>query len=389
MNKKNILELFGGCGGLGYGFHKEGFNIECCNELEQKIANTYIHNFPDSKVIVGDITENDIKKSIYSHFKNKICHILIGGPPCVAYSLSGKRDPRDPRGQLFKDYIEIVKKLKPEICIMENVKGILNILRDKDNLNDEEKKIADEYYNLEKAKIILDDKNKHKTITDSEKKELVELKKLVKQSEKKISNIRIKVSEKIKNTFNNIGYNVDYKLLNSANYGVPQLRERVIFIATRNDLGLNITFPIPTHSKDATNNTKKWVTVKNAIDDLKSKPEDIDFSHIINKHSPEVIEKIKNTPCGKAVNPKYSEANFRCLPNQPSNTVKENHGAVFVHYENNRSMTPRELARLQSFPDNFKFKGTKTSILKQLGNAVPCLLAQNIAKNVKNMYKKL
>ena len=62
MNKKNILELFGGCGGLGYGFHKEGFNIECCNELEQKIANTYIHNFPDSKVIVGDITENDIKK---------------------------------------------------------------------------------------------------------------------------------------------------------------------------------------------------------------------------------------------------------------------------------------------------------------------------------------
>ena len=132
---------------------------------------------------------------------------------------------------------------------MENVKGILNILLNKDNLNDEEKKIADEYYNLEKAKIILDDKNKHKTITDSEKKELVELKKLVKQSEKKISNIRIKVSEKIKNTFNNIGYNVDYKLLNSANYGVPQLRERVIFIATRNDLGLNITFPIPTHSK--------------------------------------------------------------------------------------------------------------------------------------------
>ena len=152
MNEKNVLELFGGCGGLGYGFHKHKFNIECCNELEKQIADTYKHNYPDTNVIVGDITQNDIKKNIYSHFKNKECHILIGGPPCVAYSLSGKRDPRDPRGQLFKDYIEIVKKLKPEICIMENVKGILNMLHDKDNLNNEEKKQADEHYDLEKKK---------------------------------------------------------------------------------------------------------------------------------------------------------------------------------------------------------------------------------------------
>ena len=388
MNKKNVLELFGGCGGLGYGFHKQNFNIECCNELEQQIANTYIHNYPKSKVIVGDITENDIKKNIYSHFENKKCHILIGGPPCVAYSLSGKRDPRDPRGQLFKDYIEIVERLKPEICIMENVKGILNMLHDKDNLDTEEKKQADEHYDLEKKKIILEDKNKHKTITEIEKTELVELKKLVKISEKNMSNIRIKVSEKIKKTFSNIGYNVEYKLLNSANYGVPQLRERVIFIAVRNDLKLNITFPIATHSKDASNNTKKWVSVKEAIDDLKTKDEDKKISHIFSKHSPEFVEKIKNTKCGKAVNPKYSEANFKCNPNQPSNTVKENHGSVFVHYEKNRSMTPRELARLQSFPDDFIFKGTKTSILKQLGNAVPCLLSEKIAKNIKNMYNE-
>jgi DNA (cytosine-5)-methyltransferase 1 len=388
MDKKNVLELFGGCGGLGYGFHKQNFNIECCNELEQQIANTYIYNYPYSNVIVGDITQNDIKKKIYSHFKNKECHILIGGPPCVAYSLSGKRDPRDPRGQLFKDYIEIVKKLKPEICVMENVKGILNMLHDKDNLNNEEKKQADEHYDLEKKKIILEDKNKHKTITDIEKEELVELKKQVKTSEKNMSNIRIKVSEKIKKTFSKIGYNVEYKLLNAANYGVPQLRERVIFIAVRNDLGLNITFPIHTHSKDASNNTKKWVSVKEAIDDLKTKEEDKKLSHIFSKHSPEFVEKIKNTQCGKAVNPKYSEANFRCSPEQPCNTVKENHGAVFVHYEKNRSMTPRELARLQSFPDDFIFKGTKTSILKQLGNAVPCLLGENIAKNIKNMYNE-
>ena len=383
---KNVLELFGGCGGLGYGFHKHSFNIECCNELEQQIADTYKHNYPDTNVIVGDITMNDIKQKIYLHFKNKTCHIIIGGPPCVAYSLSGKRDPRDPRGQLFKDYIDMVINLKPEICIMENVKGTLNMLHDKDNLNKEEKKQADKHYDLEKKKIILEDKNKHKTITDNEKKELVQLKKQVKQSEKNMSNIRIKVSEKIKKTFNDIGYNVEYKLLNSANYGVPQLRERVIFIAVRNDLKLNITFPEETHSKNDLDK-KKWVSVKDAIDDLKLKEEDKSLSHIFTKHSHSFIEKIKNTECGKPVNPKYSESNFKCNPNLPSNTVKENHGAVFVHYENNRSMTPRELARLQSFPDNFIFKGTKSSILKQLGNAVPCLLSECIAKNIINMYK--
>lgn len=387
-NSKNLLELFGGCGGLGYGFHNNNFNIVCCNELEEEIGKTYKHNYPKSNVIIGDITKNEIKTQIYKNFTKNVCHLIIGGPPCVAYSLSGKRDPRDPRGQLFKDYIEVVVKLRPEICVMENVKGILNMLHDKDNLNTEEKKQADKHYELEKNKIILEDKNKHKTITENEKKELTHLKKLVKQSEKNMSNIRIKVSDKIKKTFNDIGYNVEYKLLNSANYGVPQLRERVIFIAVRNDLKLNISFPEETHSKNNLDK-KNWVSVKDAIDDLKLKEEDKNFSHIFTKHSSEFIEKIKNTECGKSVNPKYSESNFKCIPDLPSNTVKENHGAVFVHYEKNRSMTPRELARLQSFPDNFIFKGSKASILKQLGNAVPCLLSEALAKNIINMYNKL
>ena len=102
-----------------------------------------------------------------------------------------------------------------------------------------------------------------------------------------------------------------------------------------------------------------------------------------------IVEKIKNTPIGKGVYKKYSEAFFRCRPDEPSGTVKENHGGVFVHYEKNRSMTPRELARLQSFPDNFIFKGTKASILKQLGNAVPCLLSDALAKNIIDIYKTI
>ena len=383
---KNVLELFGGCGGLGYGFHTNKFNIVCSNELEEQIGETYKQNFSETDVIIGDITKTDIKQSIYSKFNDKKCHIIIGGPPCVAYSLSGKRDPRDPRGQLFKDYIETVNHLKPDICIMENVKGILNMLHDKDDLNEEEKKQANKHYDLEKVKIDLDNKNKHKTITEDEKKELIKIKKEIKVSEKGMTNIRIKVSDKIKNTFEKIGYNVKYKLLNAANFGVPQLRERVIFIAVHKDIKADITFPIETHCKSGDETKKKWVSVKDAIDDLKCKDEDKLLSHIFTKHSPDFVEKIKNTPCGKAVNPKYSEANFKCLPDLPSNTVKENHGAVFVHYENNRSMTPRELARLQSFPDSFIFKGGKSSILKQLGNAVPCLLSKALAKNIINIY---
>jgi len=92
----NVLELFGGCGGLGYGFHKEGFNIICANELDSRIAETYKYNYPDTNVVVGDITKPDIKNTIYNNFAEKKCHIIIGGPPCVAYSMSGHRNSRDP-----------------------------------------------------------------------------------------------------------------------------------------------------------------------------------------------------------------------------------------------------------------------------------------------------
>ena len=203
---------------------------------------------------------------------------------------------------------------------------------------------------------------------------------------KQISKFRMKLTDIIQNNFNEIGYNVKMKLLNSANYGVPQKRQRVIFIGTRRDLGLNVAFPTETHNENGTEGKLKWVTVKEAISDLKEIPEDKSIQQIYTKHSDEFIKKIENTPQGKSVNPKYTEAFFRCNEDKPSNTVKENHGGVFIHYEKNRVMTPRELARLQSFPDDFIFKGSKTSILVQLGNAVPCGLSQAIAEEVMHIY---
>lgn len=397
----NVLELFGGCGGLGYGFHKQNFNIVCSNELEQSIADTYINNFKDTNVVVGDITKNEIKDKIYQTFKNTNCDVIVGGPPCVAYSMSGKRNSRDPRGQLFKDYITMVQKLRPKMFVMENVKGILTVNHDKEILTDKEKVLADEYYLIEKQKIDLDEKSKKFTkdkreftkgiqngYSDKEhsehKRKLNILKKKLKKLDKNVSQFRISVPEKIINNFNKIGYKVEFKLLNSADFGVPQRRERVIFIGVDTNTKHIINYPIKTHNREGNNGLKKWVSVRDAIDDLKDMEENEDFSQIYTKHSSEQIEKIKKTPIGKSVNPKYTEACFRCYPDLPSGTVKENHGGVFVHYEKHRVMTPRELARLQSFPDDFKFKGKKNSILIQLGNAVPCGLSNAIALCVKD-----
>ena len=396
MTDINCFELFAGCGGLGWGFHKEGFNIVSCNELEEEIAKTYKHNFPETNVIVGDITQKEIKKSIYDSFKNKTCDIILGGPPCVAYSMAGHRNSRDPRGQLFKDFVAVVKKLKPKVFIMENVKGILTVLHDKPTLTSEEKILADKYYELEEQKLNLKAEKKSLTFRKKKKtsipyvkneKAIKQINKDIKKMKKDILKFRVNVTDIIKNTFQDLGYNIEMKLLNSADFGVPQKRQRVIFIGIKKKIDKEIKYPIETHNKDGTDGKLKWVSVREAIDDLKDLPEDAEgLQHIYSKHKDFWIEKIKNTPIGKSVNPKYTEAFYRCYPDKPSNTVKENHGGVFIHYEKHRVMTPRELARLQSFPDDFQFKGSKSSMLIQLGNAVPCGLSRAIAKEIKNLF---
>jgi len=404
-SKINCLELFAGCGGLGYGFHKSGYNIIACNELENQIADTYKHNFKGTEVIVGDITKDEIKDKIYKQFNDKKCDIVIGGPPCVAYSMSGKRDSRDKRGQLFNDYVAIVKKLKPKVFVMENVKGILTMKHDKSILNENEQKIADTFYKLEKEKIDLLETKKLLSSKDKKKengyqkqvdKNILDLKNVnskIKKMNTKIESIRENVTKIIEDAFDLLGYKVFKKLLNSADYGVPQKRQRVIFIGinktfieNKNHINENNLYPTITHFKNDHNH--KWKTVKESIDYLKDKKNDVEFSHILTKHSESFLKKIKNTKCGESVNPKYKEAFFRCKSDEPSNTVKENHGGVFIHYEKDRVMTPRELAELQSFPKDFIFKGSKTNILVQLGNAVPCLLSQAIAKQIKKIIFK-
>ncbi len=307
----NCFELFAGCGGLGYGFHKNGFNIVGANELDDSIAETYKYNFPDTNVIVGDITKKEIKEKIFDCFKNKSCDVILGGPPCVAYSMSGHRNSRDPRGQLFKDYVDIVKNLKPKAFVMENVKGILTIMHDKPNLTKKEKELADKYYQLEEIKLKLQAEKKQLSVKNKKpgsipvlknKKAIREINKKIKIMEKNITDFRMKVTDIIKSIFEKLGYKVKMKLLNSANYGVPQKRERVIFIGLRNDIDKEIVYPNETHSKNEELGKLKWVTVREAIDDLKDLPEDKELlQQIYTKHSDKFTEKIKKTEIGSSV----------------------------------------------------------------------------------------
>ena len=374
-NNYNVVTLFCGCGGLDYGFKRAGFNILSANDCWDSAVETYNNNF-DHKAICEDITEESTKQKIMEEIGTNHIHCLIGGPPCQAYSISGIRNPLDKRGLLFRDYIEMVNRIKPDFIVMENVKGILSVTQEKEELDEVQKNKLKKYYKmlddkskLQKDKKVLknDKKNKNQQKIKEIENKIKQLQKDIKKYKKEIKDCMELVTDKIKNKFNSIGYKVKFKTLNAANFGVPQRRERVIFIGTRiKDLDIETnSHPVETHSES--NDKLNWVTVKDAIGYLQNKTEDEKINHIFNNHTEKMIEKIKDTPIGESLYKTYGDSFHKCDPNKPSRTVKENHGGVFLHYKEPRCMTPRELAELQSFPKDFIFKGSKSNILKQIG----------------------
>ena len=388
-NSYTVLDLFAGCGGLSNGFERGGnFRTIAANEIWGPAADTYEHNHPHTEMIRGDVTQDEVKNRIYESFADAKCDVIIGGPPCQAYSNAGFRDPNDPRGRLFRDYVEIVEKLQPKIFVMENVKGILSIKHQRDNLSNSEVAQLNNLRAFEKEKqdLLLQRKrsannsNIYKFAKEDQLR-IDELVVLIKEHKKTYPALHENVTDQIIRSFEEIGYRAEFRLLNAADFGVPQRRERVIFIGVRTDL--KIEFPKPTHSRDGENteNLPPWKTVRDAIDDLKSLDEKESWNHIFTKHGEEFLKKISNTPVGEGVFG-FSDAFHRNNPDSPSRTVKENHGGVLVHYDNDRVMTPRELARLQSFPDDFIFSGTKSQILVQIGNAVPPGLGEAVGKAI-------
>ncbi|MDY3847898.1 MAG: DNA cytosine methyltransferase [Prevotella sp.] len=319
MNKKiNFIDLFAGCGGIAKGFSDAGMECVAANEFDKNAATTYRNNF-NHPLVEGDITAPEVKQRLYDLVGDKEVDVAAGGFPCQGFSMSGKRIIDDPRNKLFREFVEIVRVTRPKVVVGENVEGILS---------------------MGKGEVV---------------KQIIE-------------------------AFGELGYKMDCKVLNAADYGVPQLRKRVIFIGNR--LGVENVFPKPVLTPD------EYITVKDAIGDLVGHGHDEKQSHLITASKPETLARMKEMKEGEAFYKTRRDSCRKLFWERPAPTVKDNHGNWAVHPVDNRYVTPREMARLQSFPDSFDFSHVaKKYQLRQIGNAVPPLMAQHIAMAVRRMIE--
>ena len=382
-----ILDLFGAPGGFSLGFEMAGFESVGVIDIFREGIETYKFNFPNSTPILADIREvsvEEIKTAL--NIKEGELDVIIGGPPCQGFSTAGRAKiaslvregkwtlsnshPRfidDPRNELYREFVRIVKGLKPSVIVMENVPGMMS------------------YRNGEIVKEILED-------------------------------------------FYEAGYDAEARVLNAVNYGVPQKRKRIIFIGVRRELNLKIIWPEPAHGE----NLKPLITTGEAISDLPDPipangrladhPLDYEMpplndyqkwartgsqkvhNHIARQHNErdrKTFSLMKEGGTWKElpdeVKRLYSyrddifKDRFRRLKSdEPSWTIMAHlakDGYRYIHPIQPRTITVREAARLQSFPDKFIFKGSRTAQYRQVGNAVPPLLGKAIAEAVRRILK--
>lgn len=350
-----ILDLFCGAGGLSWGMHKNPhFKTAVALDFDEKAADTFRRNMPDTEVLVGDITDASVKEKVIKLSKEKKVNMIAGGPPCQGYSMKGKKlGLDDPRNFLFREYLSLVEQLQPEVFVIENVKGLL---------------ISSNGW----------------------------------------------FKDEIVQSIESLGYFVRFDILNAADFGVPQSRERTIFICSKNS---PIALPTPT--------VDKRVTVREAIGDLsylESGEGDFEldyiteatsdyqkamrkgssklYNHKASNHKQIAIDKLKLIPPeqGKEYLPEEMKGNQkfkttwgRLKWDAVSPTIDTRFDASSNGTNNhpylNRAITPREAARIQSFDDSFVFYGSKFYIRKQIGNAVPPLLAKAIADRIADSFE--
>jgi len=339
-NKYKVLDLFSGCGGLSYGFELAGFDIVAGIDCWEDALMTFQKNHPNSKVVLADLFVDSPQK-ITKKINTKI-DIIIGGPPCQGFSIAGKRIIDDARNQLYKSFVSFVKYYQPKVFLLENVPNIVSMGK-----------------GVAKDSIIED--------------------------------------------FEKLGYTVVYKVLLASDYGVPQNRKRAIFVGMKNNK--KFIFPerridIPVSAKDAISDLSEKSMADGSVytNEPKSKYQKMIrknskgiYNHEITLHSEQTRNIISLVPDGgnykdlpeefrktRNVNIAWTRLNSK----KPSFTIDTGHRHHF-HYKFNRVPTVRESARIQSFPDTFIFLGSKTSQYKQVGNAVPPILANELANEIK------
>lgn len=377
MEKPIVIDLFCGAGGMSEGFRQAGFNVVCGIDFDKDACQTHRTNFPEAATIEGDITQlsiEDIEQAM--NYSRDSVDVVIGGFPCQGFSMAGKRWVDDPRNQLFREFVRVVDGFQPSVFVAENVVGLVSMAEGQ-------------------------------------------------------------FVREIKESFNAIGYEVEVKILNSDDYGVPQRRRRAIFIGNR--VGVPITFPLPTHSKDGLD-LKSFVTVGEAIDDLPllvegfgenemtyipsnnlpyqqymrgditfeeyqanihrklNKEERMLHNHWTSKSKGTTLDRFRHIAQGQnwsalpehlKTKGKYSNLYRRLDLDTPSVTLTNIRKSMFIHPYEDRLLTVREGARIQSFPDHMVFEGNLGRQQQQIGNAVPPLLGYAIAKKLLEDYSHM
>lgn len=346
----NVLDLFCGCGGLSEGFYLAGCNIIGGIDFNSAAIATYQKNFPQSKAICCDmleITKDQIQKWLPSI--NEV-DIVIGGPPCQGFSAANRYhlEGLDPRNKLFFEFVKFVELIQPKFVLIENVRGIIT---------------SNNGY----------------------------------------------AKERIYEIFENLGYSVTHRILNAADYGVPQNRLRNFFVISKGapfDFDTIVRGTETTTVKDAIgelydfeDHTTESIKLTSAPDTRYRKylrgATNTVFNHDIRYPAEKVQERIAFVPQGgnwqdvpedmwpSQRNNRHSSAYKRLLENEPSVTIDTgNNHSNYFHPLYNRIPTVREAARLQSFPDDFVFVGNRSEQYRQVGNAVPPLLAKKIAEAI-------
>ncbi len=364
MSKKlNCLSFFSGCMGLDIGLEKAGINTILACDFDSASRQTISSNKKDIPVLddILNYTAKDIREISGIH-NNKI-DLIVGGPPCQAFSTAGKRKSfNDPRGNVFLYFIDIISDLKPRYIVIENVRGLLSA-------------------SIKHTPHIERTKNYKSTIDEVPGSALM----------------------LIKEKLENIGYKLSFNLYNSANYGVPQKRERVVILGTLDSE--EVQYLQPTHSINGEYGLPKWNTFSSAVKDLHEKnmtgiqfPEKrVKYYKLLKpgqywKHLPS--ESLKKEALGGAYFSGGGKTGFlrRLDWDSPSPTLVT-HPAMpatdLAHPEINRPLSIEEYKRIQQFPDNWKIEGAILKQYKQVGNAVPVGLGFAIGKAIINHSKKI
>ena len=360
MKKIKALSFFSGAMGLDIGLEKAGIEVILTCESEKFIRDTIKLNRPKLKVLkdINKYSAKDIRREAGLK-ANETIDLIVGGPPCQAFSTAGKRlSINENRGIVFLKYLELIKELKPTYFVIENVRGLLSV----------------------PLRHVPHDKRKGKLKTIEEKGGTLNY---------------------ILNYLNKIGYKTSFNLYNSANFGSPQIRERVVIIGNKKE---KLPYLSPTHSENIEHGLKPWNTFKSAIKGLASTKHDhVNFPEKRLKYYRKLKEgqnwknlptKLQKEAMGKSFYSGGGKTGFlrRLSWSKPSPTLVTDPmmpATDLAHPVENRPLSIQEYKRIQEFPDSWKLSGSIRNQYKQIGNAVPVSLGKAIGKLIVNhMLKK-